>query len=69
MSKEKFIGNEILDAIKTSLEVSKQMDNISNREDSSPFKYICRKIQMKKGVISKLEILASYMEEVERDLI
>ncbi|KAG5607609.1 hypothetical protein H5410_029101 [Solanum commersonii] len=37
-------------------------------EDSSPFKRITRKLQMKKGLISKSEAIAIYMEEVKKDL-
>ncbi|KAG5580007.1 hypothetical protein H5410_050634 [Solanum commersonii] len=39
------------------------------RDDISPFKQITRKLEMKKGAISKSELLASYMEEVKKDLI
>ncbi|KAG5574006.1 hypothetical protein H5410_063772 [Solanum commersonii] len=37
-------------------------------EDSSPFKRITRKLQMKKGLISKSEAIAIYMEKVKKDL-
>uniref|UniRef100_M1B012 Uncharacterized protein n=1 Tax=Solanum tuberosum TaxID=4113 RepID=M1B012_SOLTU len=37
-------------------------------EDHSPFKQITRKLQMKKGIISKSEAIALYMEEVKKDL-
>uniref|UniRef100_M1D8W2 Uncharacterized protein n=1 Tax=Solanum tuberosum TaxID=4113 RepID=M1D8W2_SOLTU len=38
-------------------------------DDLSPFKQIARKLQMKKGLISKSKAIAIYMEEVKRDLI
>ncbi|KAG5579925.1 hypothetical protein H5410_050552 [Solanum commersonii] len=37
-------------------------------DDLSPFKQVARKLQMKKGLISKSEAIALYMEEVKRDL-
>ncbi|KAG5570654.1 hypothetical protein H5410_060420 [Solanum commersonii] len=37
-------------------------------DDFIPFKKITRKLQMKKGLISKSEAIAIYMEEVKRDL-
>ncbi|KAG5592391.1 hypothetical protein H5410_042905 [Solanum commersonii] len=37
-------------------------------EESSPFTKIARKLQMKKGLISKSEAIAIYMEEVKKDL-
>lgn len=37
-------------------------------KDNSPFKSIARKIHMKKGAISREEIIASYMKEVKKDL-
>ncbi|KAG5581700.1 hypothetical protein H5410_052327 [Solanum commersonii] len=37
-------------------------------EDLSPFKRIIRKLQMKKGHISKSKAIAIYMEEVKKDL-
>ncbi|KAG5577380.1 hypothetical protein H5410_057514 [Solanum commersonii] len=36
--------------------------------DLIPFKQITRKLQMKKGPISKSEAIALYMEEVKKDL-
>ncbi|KAG5619584.1 hypothetical protein H5410_004802 [Solanum commersonii] len=35
----------------------------------SPFKQIARKLHMKKGIISRSEAIALYMEEVKKDLI
>ncbi|KAG5572773.1 hypothetical protein H5410_062539 [Solanum commersonii] len=37
-------------------------------EESSLFKKIARKLQIKKGLISKFEAIAIYMEEVKKDL-
>uniref|UniRef100_M1DQ13 Uncharacterized protein n=1 Tax=Solanum tuberosum TaxID=4113 RepID=M1DQ13_SOLTU len=37
-------------------------------DDFSPFKKITRKLQMKKGLISKSKSIALYMEGVEKDL-
>uniref|UniRef100_M1DSA3 Uncharacterized protein n=1 Tax=Solanum tuberosum TaxID=4113 RepID=M1DSA3_SOLTU len=51
------------------------MDKYQNTERSKPqvddlsqFKEIARKLQMKKGLISKSEAIAIYMEEVKRNL-
>uniref|UniRef100_M1DT42 Uncharacterized protein n=1 Tax=Solanum tuberosum TaxID=4113 RepID=M1DT42_SOLTU len=37
-------------------------------DDFSPFKKITKKLQMNKGLISKSEAIALYMEEVKKDL-
>jgi len=38
-------------------------------EELSPFQQLTRKLQMKKKDISKKEIIASYFEEIKKDLI
>ncbi|KAG5568026.1 hypothetical protein H5410_064954, partial [Solanum commersonii] len=69
-AKGKVHGQEIVDSIKDSIEISKcQLEVIQGRDDINPSKQITRKLQMKKGAISKLELLASYMEGVKKDLI
>ncbi|KAG5596557.1 hypothetical protein H5410_037789 [Solanum commersonii] len=64
-------GQEIIDLI--DVKISKYYDTATMEpqvtEDSSPFKRITRKLQMKKGFISKSEAIAIYMEEVKKDLI
>lgn len=66
----KLHGKEIIDSINVSIEVSRnQTEVILEKEEISPFKQIPRKLQMKKGVISKFERLASYVEEVKKDLV
>uniref|UniRef100_A0A0V0GR40 Putative ovule protein n=1 Tax=Solanum chacoense TaxID=4108 RepID=A0A0V0GR40_SOLCH len=63
-------GREIIDSINVSIETSKsQTDVVQDKDDISPFKHITRKLQMKKRAISKSELLASYMEEVKKDLV
>ncbi|KAG5632506.1 hypothetical protein H5410_004223 [Solanum commersonii] len=63
-------GQEILDLI--NVKISKYYDIATSEpqviEDLSPFKKITRKLQMKKGLISKSEAIALYMEEVKKDL-
>lgn len=69
-AEEKVHGWEIIDSIHVSIEVSTgQAEVIYDREDISLFKHITRKLQMKKCAISESEILASYMEEVKKELI
>ncbi|KAG5590636.1 hypothetical protein H5410_041150 [Solanum commersonii] len=66
----KLHGQEIIDLINVT--ISKYYDTAHTEpqvmEDSSPFKRIARKLQMKKGLISKSEAIAIYMEEVKKDL-
>ncbi|KAG5579249.1 hypothetical protein H5410_049876 [Solanum commersonii] len=66
----KLHGQEIVDLINVT--ISKYYNTAHTEpqvmEDSSPFKKITRKLQMKKGLISKLEAIAIYMEEVKKDL-
>ncbi|KAG5570720.1 hypothetical protein H5410_060486 [Solanum commersonii] len=50
-------------------EGKRQSKVIQGKDDISPFKRITRKVQMEKGAISILELLASYMEEVTKDLV
>ncbi|KAF3612645.1 hypothetical protein FXO38_36744 [Capsicum annuum] len=44
------------------------MAPLYEQKEHNSFKNIARKLQMKKGTMSKSEILASYVEEVKRDL-
>ncbi|KAG5570722.1 hypothetical protein H5410_060488 [Solanum commersonii] len=61
---------DIIDSINDSIEISKrQSEVIQGRDDINPFKQITRKLQIKMGAISKLELLSSYMEGVKKDLI
>ncbi|KAG5606941.1 hypothetical protein H5410_028433 [Solanum commersonii] len=66
----KLHGQEIIDLINVT--ISKYYDTAHMEpqvtEDSSPFKRITRKLQMKKRLISKSEAIAIYMEEVKKDL-
>ncbi|KAG5631646.1 hypothetical protein H5410_003363 [Solanum commersonii] len=66
----KLHGQEIVDSINVT--ISKYYDTATMEpqviEDLSPFKKITRKLQMKKGLISKSEAIAIYMEEVKKDL-
>ncbi|KAG5577032.1 hypothetical protein H5410_057166 [Solanum commersonii] len=66
----KLHGQEIIDLI--NVKISKYYDTATMEpqviEDLSPFKKITRKLQMKKGLISKSETIAIYMEEVKKDL-
>ncbi|KAH0685578.1 hypothetical protein KY290_017065 [Solanum tuberosum] len=63
-------GQEILESI--SEKISRYYDIATSEpqvvDDLSPFKKITRKLQMKKGLISKSEAIALYMEEVKKDL-
>ncbi|KAG5605751.1 hypothetical protein H5410_027243 [Solanum commersonii] len=67
----KLHGQEIIDLINVT--ISKYYDTATTEllviEDISPFKKITRKLQMKKGLISKSEAIEIYMEEVKKDLI
>ncbi|KAG5584788.1 hypothetical protein H5410_045222 [Solanum commersonii] len=62
----KIHGQEIIDLI--NVKISKYYDTATMEpqvmEDLSPFKRITRKLQMKKGLISKSEAIAIYMEEM-----
>ncbi|KAG5568366.1 hypothetical protein H5410_064619 [Solanum commersonii] len=66
----KLHGQEIIDLINVT--ISKYYDTAHMEpqvmEDLSPFRKITRKLQMKKGLISKSEAIAIYMEEVKKDL-
>ncbi|KAG5615646.1 hypothetical protein H5410_015470 [Solanum commersonii] len=68
--KGKLHGQEIIDLINVT--ISKYYDTAHMEpqviEDLSPFKKITRKFQIKKGLISKSEAIAIYMEEVKKDL-
>ncbi|KAF3646734.1 hypothetical protein FXO37_20308 [Capsicum annuum] len=64
-------GHQLIESIKMTVAKYRQqneMESPHEQEDLSPFKNITRKIQMKKGTMTKTKILASYMEEVEKDL-
>lgn len=41
---------------------------LHEQDEFSPLKSIARKFQMKKGIVSKSKIIASYIEEVKKDL-
>ncbi|KAG5615074.1 hypothetical protein H5410_014898 [Solanum commersonii] len=66
----KLHGQEIIDLI--NVKISKYYDTVTMEpqvmEDLSQFKKNTRKLQMKKGLISKSEAVAIYMEEVKKDL-
>uniref|UniRef100_M1AU99 Uncharacterized protein n=1 Tax=Solanum tuberosum TaxID=4113 RepID=M1AU99_SOLTU len=66
----KLHGQKILDAINN--KIVRYLDIATSEpqmvEDHSPFKQITRKLQMKKGLISKSEAIALYKEEVKKDL-
>ncbi|KAG5591044.1 hypothetical protein H5410_041558 [Solanum commersonii] len=66
----KLHGQKIIDLI--NVKISKYYDTATmepqGMEDVSPFKRITRKLQIKKGLISKSEAIAIYMEEVKKDL-
>ncbi|KAF3648203.1 hypothetical protein FXO37_19576 [Capsicum annuum] len=47
----------------------KEIESPHEQEELRPFKNITRKLQMKKGTMTKAYILASYMEEVKKDLL
>ncbi|KAG5589839.1 hypothetical protein H5410_040353 [Solanum commersonii] len=63
-------GQEILDLINVKISgyYNSAINDSPAMDDFSPFKKITRKLQMKKGVILKLEAIALYMEEVKKDL-
>ncbi|KAG5572450.1 hypothetical protein H5410_062216 [Solanum commersonii] len=67
---DKIHGQETIDLI--NVKISKYYDTSTMEpqviEDLSPFKKITRKLQMKKGLISKSEAIALYMEEVKKYL-
>ncbi|KAG5632979.1 hypothetical protein H5410_004696 [Solanum commersonii] len=67
----KIHGQEIIDLI--NVKISKYYKTATMEpqvmEGLSPFKKITRKLQMKKGLISKSEAIALYMEEVKKDLL
>ncbi|KAG5570702.1 hypothetical protein H5410_060468 [Solanum commersonii] len=65
----KIHGQEIIDLINTTMDKYHNTERSKPQvDDLSPFKQIARKIQMKKGLISKSEVIAIYKEEVKRDL-
>ncbi|KAG5631078.1 hypothetical protein H5410_002795 [Solanum commersonii] len=68
--KGKIHGQEIIDLM--NVKISKYYGTVTMEpqvmEDLSPFKRITVKLQMKKGLISKSEAIAIYMEEVIKDL-
>ncbi|KAG5587050.1 hypothetical protein H5410_047484 [Solanum commersonii] len=63
-------GQEIIDLINVKISRYYDTNTIteSHKDDVDPFKKIARQLQMKKGIISKSEATALYMEEVKRDL-
>ena len=63
-------GQETLDLIKSRLEEYRlQIKSKQQRESPSHFQNIERKLIMQKGKVSKEELIASYIEEVKKDLI
>ncbi|KAG5573222.1 hypothetical protein H5410_062988 [Solanum commersonii] len=67
----KLHGQEILDLINVT--ISRYYDTNTTESqvkdnNTDPFKKIARQLQMKKGIISRSEAIALYMEEVKRDL-
>ncbi|KAH0639774.1 hypothetical protein KY285_036360 [Solanum tuberosum] len=65
-------GQEILDLINVTVSRYYETNTtaeIKGSNDHDPFKKIARQLQMKKGIISKSEAIALYMEEVKKDLI
>uniref|UniRef100_M1DSA0 Uncharacterized protein n=1 Tax=Solanum tuberosum TaxID=4113 RepID=M1DSA0_SOLTU len=50
------------------LDLLKNIKDLEVVDDLSPFKKITRKLQMKKGLISRSEAIELYMEEVKKDL-
>ncbi|KAG5619539.1 hypothetical protein H5410_004757 [Solanum commersonii] len=63
-------GQEILDLINDTINKYHVQEISQPQEDTlSPFKQIARKLHMKKGIISRSEAIALYMEEVKKDLI
>ncbi|KAG5615855.1 hypothetical protein H5410_015679 [Solanum commersonii] len=67
---EKLHGQEILGAINNKIVGYLDIATLEPQmmEDHSPFKQITRKLQMKKGLFSKSETIALFMEEVKKDL-
>jgi len=66
----KIHGQETLDLINNTIDKYHARDSSTSHEETmSPFTHITRKLHMKKGVISKSEAIALYMEEVKKDLI
>jgi len=64
-------GQEILDLINVTVSrycETNVITEIKGSNDQDPFKRIARQLQMKKGIISKSEAIALYMEEVKKDL-
>ncbi|KAG5611427.1 hypothetical protein H5410_022708 [Solanum commersonii] len=66
----KLHGQEIMDLINVTISKYHTTPTMVSHviEESSPFTKIARKLQMKKGVISKSKAIAIYMEEVKKDL-
>ncbi|KAH0676996.1 hypothetical protein KY285_024797 [Solanum tuberosum] len=62
-------GQEILDLINDKINNYHVQEISEPQEDSlSPFKQISRKLHMKRGIVSRSEAIALYMEEVKKDL-
>ncbi|KAF3667875.1 hypothetical protein FXO37_09816 [Capsicum annuum] len=64
-------GQAIIDLIKKAIDKYKEQRDMApmpQKDDISPFKNITRRLQLKKRIISRSEIIASYMEEVKKDL-
>ncbi|KAG5572457.1 hypothetical protein H5410_062223 [Solanum commersonii] len=65
---EQLHRQEIMDLINVKISRYYDTNTIteSHKDDVDPFKKIARQLQMKKGIISKSEAIALYMEEVKR---
>nr|XP_009801192.1 PREDICTED: uncharacterized protein LOC104246970 [Nicotiana sylvestris] len=65
----KIYGEDLINQIKSKIEEYKDQE-VTNIDEGelSPFQQVIRKLQMKKGAISKKEIIASYFEEIKKDL-
>jgi len=65
----KLYGEELIQQIQAKIEAYSQIDHTKDEEeDLSPLEIISKRLQMKKGAVSQKEILASYFEEIKKDL-
>lgn len=65
----KIIGQEIIDQINVAIETYRQQDHMEKIQTKlSPFKFLSRKLLMQKGVLTKEDIITSYMAEMKKDL-
>lgn len=62
-------GQSTIDDIQDKIAQYKEQIKLhQQRESPSPFRHIARKLNLQKGHMTKEEIIASYMEEVKKDL-